>query len=104
MTISDSFSRLLLLYELSRKDFYNLSKYPYNLSYETIREVMLEFLAIVETKITKEMKTRKGAIMYDGWSHEGPYLVGIFVVNVIFNKNRGIRLQNKGSYVLFLFL
>lgn len=48
---------------------------------------MMKLVQIAEGKIRDELKSTKGAIMYDGWTENGVHYVGIYVV---YNRTFGL--------------
>ncbi len=41
---------------------------------------MFKLFEIVEPQIKDEMNTAKGAVMYDGWTHNSIHYLGVFAV------------------------
>ena len=77
---------------VQKDSFRKLSKYSYVFSRNTVREVMLKTVELLEQKIGQEMKSTRGSIMYDGWSHCGVHYVGVYAMYMV-------RVPNSGSFV-----
>lgn len=52
-------------------------------SYETVVATMLELAIIIEEKIAREIKGRKGSILHDGWSRYGVHYVALMACYMI---------------------
>lgn len=58
----------------------DFSKFNVSICRKTFKEVLFNLVELVENKITAEMNTTKGAIMYDGWTHGGMHYLGLFAI------------------------
>lgn len=60
----------------------NLSGFEHDFARATFKELMFTLVELIEDRITAEMKSTKGAIMYDGWTHGGMHYLGLFAIYV----------------------
>lgn len=59
-------------------EVWNFSKFDIALLSKAVVEVIFKRIEIFEKKITHHLKGTKGALMYDGWTHNYTHFVGLF--------------------------
>ncbi len=66
-------------------------------SYKVCVHTMLELMLVVEDKIAKEMKGKKGSLLHDGWSRYGKHFVVLLVCYMLEQETIGADGKKKKS-------
>ena len=59
-------------------EFRSFAKYNSKISYRTLSNVLLRLVSLVKKKISYEMKSTRGAIIFDGWTGNDTDFVSVF--------------------------
>ena len=57
----------------------SFSKYSVNISHKIFVEVLFKLVELVEKKISNEIKDKKGALLFDGWTKTSTHYIGLIL-------------------------
>lgn len=66
-----------------KTSYQDMVKHGINISYETISMVIFVLGEVVEEKMMKKMKGKKGILLHDGWTQDGTHFTAIYAAFVV---------------------